>query len=192
MDARILLKYSTSACNKDLLQFLQQNVKLIKKQFDLKVLVVYDELIPKLGKNIKKLPLLIINGKAITGNTAIRQKLLAGSDADITSTPAVKKKASACDLEDYWNEEMHSGKDNEMDESEDLMEAVKQRALDQSMVHQESINKKEKRRDPIVSSARQDNIQLDNVSGDKISDMVNDDPMMKKFWDNQEATPGFE
>jgi hypothetical protein len=191
MDARILLKYSTSKCNKELLSFLHQNIDTIKQKFSLKVIVVYDNLIPKLGNNIKQLPVLIINGKPVTGNAAIRQHLVPA-----VGKPSIKGEApkdmGACDLEDYWNKEMHSGVDNDMDESEDLMEAVKNRALEQSVHHRETGKPKQKRRETVVTSARQDNIVLDTVTGDKISDMVGGDPMMQKFWENQESTPGFE
>lgn len=189
MEARILIKNSTSKCNKELLQFLHQNIGSIKKKFSLKVVVVYDELIPKLGNKIDKLPVLILNGKLITGISMIKQNLM--------TNPAVKEKKEpkgVCDdLENYWNAEMHSGVDESGDGGdEDLMESVKQRALDQSMEHRENIKAKEKRRDNIVSSAKQDNIKVEKINSDRISDMVNDDPMMKKFWDNQECSPGFE
>lgn len=191
MDARILLKYSTSKCNKELLSFLHQNIGTIKRKFALKVIVVYDNLIPKLGNGIKKLPVLIVNGKPVTGNAAIRQHLTSAVGQSSIKGRAPKD-MGYCDLEDYWNKEMHSGVDNDMDASDDLMEAVKNRALEQSMQHRENHKPKQKRRETIVSSARQDNIRLDNVNGDKISDMVGGDPMMQKFWENQESTPGFE
>ena len=191
MDARILLKYSTSKCNRELLSFLHQNIHTIKKNFSLKVIVVYDDLIPKLGTKIKKLPVLIVNGNPITGNQAIRQHLVS-PDGQSSIKEKTPKDMGHCDLEDYWNKEMHSGVDNTMDESEDLMETVKNRALEQSMNHRESSKPKQKRRDTVVANARQDNIQLDAISGDKISDMVDGDPMMQKFWENQESTPGFE
>jgi hypothetical protein len=148
-------------------------------------------LIPKLGNSIEKLPVLIINGKPVTGNAAIRKHLVSavGQSSIKGKSP---KDMGGCDLEDYWNKEMHSGVDNDMDESEDLMETVKNRALEQSMHHRETSKPKQKKRETIVTSARDDNIRLDEVSGDKISDMVGGDPMMQKFWENQESTPGFE
>lgn len=190
MDARILLKYSTSKCNKELLSFLHQNIDTIKQKFSLKVIVVYDNLIPKLGNDIKKLPILIINGKPVTGNAAIRQHLV--SAVVQSSKGKEQKDMGSCDLEDYWNKEMHSEVDNDLDESEDLMETVKNRALEQSIHHRETGKPKQKRKEAVVTSTRQDNIRLDNVNGDKISDMVGSDPMMQKFWENQESTPGFE
>jgi hypothetical protein len=191
MDARILLKYSTSKCNKELLSFLHQNIDIIKQKFSLKVIVVYDNLIPKLGNGIKKLPVLIINGKPFTGNAEIRQHLV--SDVGQSSIKGkAPKDMGSCDLEDYWNKEMHSGVDNDMNEGEELMETVKNRALEQSMNHRETSKPKQKRREAVVTSTRQDNIRLDKANGDKISDMVGGDPMMQKFWENQESTPGFE
>lgn len=190
MDARILIKYSTSKCNKELLSFLHQNIYTIKKKFLLKVIIVYDNLIPKLGNSIKKLPVLIVNGNAVTGNAAIRQHLV--SEIEQSGIKGkLPKDMGHCDLEDYWNKEIHSGVDNDMNEEDDLMEQVKNRALEQSMQHRENNKKQPKRRETVVTSTRQDNIRLDNVSGDKISDMVSGDPMMQKFWENQESTPGF-
>lgn len=191
MDARILIKNSTSKCNKELLQFLHQNISSIKKKNSLKVVVVYDELIPKLNNKVDKLPVLILDGKLITGISMIKQNLMSSQNVN-KETKAPKAQGVCDDLEDYWNAEMHSGVDDSGDKSEDLMESVKQRALDQSMEHRENKNKKEKRRDTSVSSTKQDNIKMEKINGDRISDMVNDDPMMKKFWDNQECTPGFE
>jgi hypothetical protein len=190
MNASILIKHSTSKCNKELLQFLHQNIALIKKKYILKIIIVYDDMIPKLGKNIKQLPLLIVGGNSIVGNAAIHQHLApsVGESTVIGKTP---KDVSNCDLDDYWNKEMHSGVDNDMDENDDLMDAVKRRAMDQTQHHQETNKPKKKKCEPIVSSTRRDNIQLQNV-GDKISDIVSDDPVMKKFWENQECTPGFE
>lgn len=189
-DARILLKYSVSNCNKELLQFLHQNIGSIKKRYSLKVIVVYDSLIPKLGNTIKKLPVLIVNGNLTTGNTAIRQLLVPMAEqSGIVKNSQTDK--GDIDLENYWNKEMHSGMDNDMDDGDDLMDAVKRRALDQSQQHRESNKKQEKKREPIMSNTREENIKLDMVSGGKISDMVDGDPMMQKFWENQESTPGF-
>ena len=152
-------------------------------------MIIYDKLIPGMGNTVKTLPALFLNSKLITGNSAIRQQLISG----IKKPNVVEKTPSDghCDLEDYWNKEMHSGVDNEADEADDLMDAVKRRALDQSLHHKKNGGRKEKRRETILSSTRQDNIQLDNVKGDKISEMVGNDPMMQKFWENQESTPGF-
>lgn len=188
MDARILIKHSASKCNKELLEFLHKNIRVIKSRFALKVIIVYDDLIPKLGAKIKRLPVLIINNSAVTGNSNIRDRLI--SSIGVTKVKDVAQDKGCDDLHDYWNSEMHSGKDEQLDASEDLMEGVKNRALEQSQQHREAQPKK-KTSKPVVSSAREDNIQLETMQGDKISDLVDNDPIMKKFWDNQESTPGF-
>ena len=189
MDARVLIKCSTSKCNKELLSFLHQNIDTIKKRFSLKVIIVYDDLIPKLGDKIKKLPVLIINGKVVTGNDAITQYLVSPSGKS-NGKGNLPKDMGQSDLEDYWNNEMHSGIDDDTNE-DDLMEEVKNRALEQSIHHRENNSKQKKRKEKVVTSSRQDNIRLDKVNEDKISDMVDGDPMMQKFWENQENTPGF-
>jgi hypothetical protein len=191
MEARILVKHSASKCNKELLNFLHSNIKRIKQKYSLKVVVVYDDLIPKLGEKIKQLPVLITSDGAITGNTAIQQKLVSKLGITNAKTAVPARDMGTSDLQDYWNSEMHSGVDEPLDQSDVLMDAVKNRAIDETSKHRESRPKK-KKRETITSSAREDNIQLDNVKGDKISDMVDNDPIMQKFWANQESTPGFE
>ena len=193
MDARILIKNSTSKCNKELLTWLHSNINTLKKKMSLKVIIVYENLYPKLENKIKKLPALVINGNLITGNNAIKTQL-----SNVAGASGVSKKkqiidGGSDDLMDYWNAEMHSGADDNCDdETEDMMDQIKKRALDMTMTHKENLNKKPKRKETIVSSARQDNIQLDIIKPDKISDMVSGDPMMQKFWENQETSPGFD
>lgn len=188
MDARILLKCSASKCNRDLLSFLHSRHKTIKKGFKLKVIIVYDDIIHKLGKGgIKKLPVMIINGKAITGSTAI-QKRLSQCDSKTPSASVASSIDEGCNLEDYWNQEMHSGEDDTNEN--DLMEQVKNRALEQSIHHRESSTKSSHKKDPTIASDHMDNIIMDDIGGDKVSDLESDS-IMKKFWENQESTPGF-
>lgn len=180
---RILIKYSTSKCNKDLLDHLHRNIEDIKKRFDLAVVIVYDELIPKLGNSIKKLPILIVNNHSIVGNEEIKKFLTVKHNKTVKK--AVKRDDND-DLNDFWNDEMHSNLDNDIEEN-DVMEKVKHIALEQTVKYKDdSRKKKEKKREP------EDNIKTENISSDKISDMVNEDPIMKKFWENQESTPGFD
>lgn len=191
IEARVLIKHSPSKCNKELLDFLHRNIKSIKKKINIKVIIVYDDLISKLPKNIKRLPVMILHGVAVTGNADIRQRIIA-----MLGTTQVKSKQpirdmGASDLEDFWNGEMHNGTDNEHPD-DTLMETVKNKALDVSMKRQETTPKLKKRSNPIISSSRNDNIQLEQIKGNKISDLVDNDPMMQKFWANQESTPGFE
>jgi hypothetical protein len=191
IQARILIKHNPSKCNKELLDFLHRNLKTIKKRFNLKIIIIYDDLIPKLPKTIKRLPVLITSGSATTGNNAIRQKLIAVlGTTKVESTEQVKDMGIS-DLQDYWNSEMHNGTDNDSP-GDDAMDNVKNKALEASIKHQESVSKQKKRvTAPLVTNNREENIQLEHIQSDKISDLVDNDPVMQKFWDNQETTPGF-
>jgi len=73
MDARVLIKYSTSKCNETLLTWLHSNINTIKKSINLKVIVVYEKHYSKLGNKITKLPALILNGTLVTGNSEIKK-----------------------------------------------------------------------------------------------------------------------
>lgn len=190
MDARILIKHSASKCNKDLLTFLHTNVKNIRKKYNVKVIIVYSELIPKLGNSIKQLPALIMNGNVFVGNAKIKQQFVTTTAAAPTANGI--QDMGCDDLQDFWNQEMHSGADEQLNEDENLMDAIKSRAMDQTTKHREQLRPSKKKRETVVSSARQDNIQLDSMNTGKISEMVGNDPMMQKFWANQESTPGFE
>ena len=194
MDARVLIKHSTSKCNEKLLTWLHSNINTIKKSINLKVIVVYEKHYSKLGNKITKLPALILNGTLVTGNSEIKKYITNAINAGGKKTGKSNIEPVVCDdLAEYWNKEMHSGLDDDdaCNEADDLMDAVKRRALDATMTHKENTAKKPARRETVVSSARQDNILLDNIKPDKISDMVGNDPMMQKFWENQEETPSF-
>lgn len=184
---RILIKYSTSKCNRDLLDFLHRNIEYINKRFDLAVVIVYDELIPKLCDGIKKLPILIVKNRGIAGNEEIKKFLMVKKNETVkNNVKRTSNRDDSDDLNDYWNSEMHSNLDNDNEEN-DVMEKVKHMALEQTVQYKEDSNKKkDKKRES------EDNVKTENISSDKISDMVNEDPIMKKFWENQESTPGFD
>jgi hypothetical protein len=187
MDARILLKYSASRCNKELLSFLHENIDTINGKFKLKVIIVYDDLIPKLKNKVNKLPVLIINGKPVTGNSAIRQHLTSKVEQGGKDN---SKGMESCDLENYWHNEMRSGVDEDSDDN--LMDIVKSKALEQSIHHRENskaIASKGSKKNTVKPTTRQESIKLKGVDRDKISD-IEEDPFMKGFWDNQETTPG--
>lgn len=187
MDAHILIKCSVSKCNQELLSWLHSNICSIRKSLKLKIVIIFEDLYPKLGGRIKKLPALLLDGRVIIGNSAIKKQL-----SIINTSRNSAPTGTDDDLMDYWNSEMHSGVDNECTEEDDLMDQIKKRALDVSMSRRDGMKQKPKRRETIVSSARQDNVKLDNIKSDKISNMVHDDPMMQKFWENQETSPGFD
>ena len=182
--ARIIIKHSASKCNKDILSFLHKNADSIKKRYKISVVLVYKDLIPKLKNKIDKLPALVHNGRLITGKSDIKKFL-------IPPTEKGPRDMGVCDLEDYWHNEMHSSLDGDTvddDGTADIMDGVKKRALDQSMQHRESSKPRKKKKDVVVSNSREDNVPIDNT---RISDMVGNDQMMQKFWQNQETTPGF-
>lgn len=182
---KILIKYSTSKCNKDLLSFLHRNIDRIKQHFNISVVIVYDDLIPKLGNNIKRLPALITKSYNITGNEEIMKFLTVKNTIKKRITAPVKAENND-DLNDFWNTEMHSNLDNDIEEN-DIMEKVKHKALEQTVQHTEDIQRKKDKKEKKI-----ENIKTEDLSSDKISDMVNEDPIMKKFWENQESTPGFD
>ena len=190
MDVRVLIKHSASKCNKEMLSFLHQNINVIKKKFSLKVIVVYDDLIHTLGSKIKTLPVLIIGNDSVTGNTAIK-KYLMRSDTE-TKTVANHTTVDQHNLTNFWNTEMHSGTDNKMDETDDLMDSVKERALARTQHYVEKGKSTPKKKESIISSDVHDNIDMDILSKDDISNMSGGDDMVQMFLDNQESTPGFE
>jgi vacuolar-type H+-ATPase subunit F/Vma7 len=190
IQARILIDYKSSKGNKDLLEFLHNNINSIKKKINIKVIIVYNDLIPKLPKNVKRLPVMITTGLSTVGVKNIKQKIINSiGTTDVKSKDHVKD-MGVSDLQDFWDSEMHNGKDNDNND-DNVMESVKNKAMEVSIQRQESTPKQKKKLEPIVSNNREENIQLEQIQSEKISDMVDDDPMMKKFWDNQEATPGF-
>ena len=203
VDARILIKNSTSECNRELLDYLHANVAAIKKGANLKVLVVYDDLMGKLGGKIKKLPALIMGGEVFVGNAAIKTQLatVMNGGRGISSGAKVERGGVGGDvgddLTDFWNSEMHSGVDDDGDDNDSNRDSmIKQRAMEQSMEHREQAKKKPGRQEVKMQQGqglpRGDNVHMGDLKMDRISDLVDDDPMMAKFWENQESTPGFE
>ena len=189
----ILIKNSSSKCNEELLTWLHSNINTIKKKLSLKVIIVYENLYPKLDGKIKKLPVLIVNNGTVTGNAAIKKSIsgLVSTAPQSSQQPATQPLGNNNDLTDFWNAEMHSGGDEDNGSEEDVMDQVKRKALNVSSEHKASLKQKPKRRETIVSSSRDDNIQMKDIEPAKISDMVGNDSMMQSFWENQETTPGF-
>ena len=181
--AKILIKYSTSKCNRELLEFLHSNVYDLNEKIKWSVVIVYPNITSKLDNRIKKLPALIINKTIITGNSSIKKHLLSITSRSVSKTSDTRSNS----LKSYWDEEMYSGKDNEEEDTK-VMETIRQRALEVTIDRQEQ-NKPKKKPSRIT---REDNVQIENVNADDISSMVKGDPMMEKFWANQECTPGFE
>ena len=189
MNAHILIKNSASKCNKELLTWLHSNIVTLNKSVSVKVVIVYEELYPKLNNKIKQLPTMILNGKTFMGLNLIKSQLteMAGSKKNKEKHFSLGSENNT-DLANYWNAEMHSGIDDADDDNAE-MDKIKRKAVDMSVSHKKIFKKKKKKSDD-VSDKMEGNIQIDST--DKISDMIPDDPMMQKFWENQETTPGFE
>ena len=93
------------------------------------------------------------------------------------------------DLKNYWNTEMYSKEDN-VDDYGNTMDNIMVKAERHTMNHKKQMVKQKRKRIPSTPSTRDDNIQLDSLGTGKISDMVQGDEMMRKFWENQECTEG--
>jgi len=187
MTTQILLKKSASKCNKDLMSFLHTNVNIIKKRLGgkkSKNFVDYYNKSIHSKKKIKSLPVLVLSNKLIYGKRAIQKYFLVENEG----SNKIATGNNGTDLQNFWKEEMYSKKDNSLDE-DDVMEDVRRRALDQTLSRNEQ--KKPKRKEPEYPEPvpRSENIKLENIQSENIADMV-DDPMMAKFWENQECTPG--
>ena len=185
MEGDILVKYSASECNRNLLTWVYSNKASISKKINLKVVIVYEDLYHLLKNKIKKLPVLIIKNKTFTGNNAIKNKLK--EILDIKNNQTTSEDDT---LEDFWRKEIQSGGD---DEGSDIMGAVKQKAMDMTSNHRQASNNRKipNRKSPKedTSSRRVDNINISSITPEKISDLIPDDPMMQKFWENQEESP---
>jgi hypothetical protein len=185
---KIIIKHSTSACNKELLSFLLINIAGIKKRHALKVLIVYDNEISTVKGKLSRLPALITsNGKVFTGNSDIRG-YLSTTNTSTKKTEKQQQGSGGDELENFWHSEMHSKDDGGgEDEENDLMEADKQRALQHTIDLQEKNNKTAKKKKAPPPSVHVESTPQ-HAGNVKISDMTND-PMMAKFWENQEETP---
>jgi hypothetical protein len=178
-EAKLLLKYSVSACNKELLEYLHKNASTIKRHLRLTTVIIYDDMISKLeSSGITSLPLLIMAGQQITGVNSIKSRL---SSLASKSTPLTDSN----ELSDFWYKEMIIDKGDNERGDEDVMDSIKKKAVDQTMNHTTNIQQSQRKR-AAPSAGREDNLLV--TGGEKISDMVDDDDMMKKFWDNMEET----
>lgn len=162
----VIVKYSASACNKELLDFLKTNIARINKQEKLKVVIVYSHLTDKLQGKIKTLPVMVSNGTLITGVSSIISEL---------SPRQIKQKENTTNLQDFWKEEMISTDDND---DENIMDIAKNKTFTDM----------NNRRNGTRHSSKANSNTSNNFDGE-ISSM-DSDPIMKKFWANQEYTPG--
>lgn len=186
MKAYILVNKTASECNRDLLSFLHNNTSSIKSKLvnrTVKFIQYYNKSNHSKLK-IKSLPVLLVNNKKFYGKSAIKKYILSGN----VKSNKTSVKNTSDDLQSFWKEEMYSKEDN-VDTDESIMDDVRKRALDATMIRNEQNNsKKRKPRNPLPTP-RKNNIEIEPINTDNIADMV-DDPMMAKFWANQEYTPG--
>ena len=185
----ILIKNNPSKCNEKLLSFLKSKIKKIKKKHKLRVVIVYEELYKILPSEVTKLPVLITDqGKMVTGNKQIIQNI----NKTINDNPVNENNYTppSDNINDYWSKEMFSKEQENNEESSDLMENVRQKALNRTMVHKEEMNKTKKKRVKSMDGP-EEREKLNVIQSDSISNFT-DDPMAKKFWENQETTPGFD
>ena len=194
MKARILIQHAPSKGNKDLLKFLMTNIDVIKKYVDIKVVIVYDKLIPKLEGKTKKLPIMVSPSfPTATGNNEIKKMLkqiVEGPAKHVavarTGGGAPKERSPEMDVKSYMDEIMYAKDDEETDD----MDAVKQKTMERTMNRNKMISEKAKpkpKNTTVVDTPR-DNIKLDSIGKEKVSDFTND-PMMKMFFDNMEESP---
>jgi len=183
MDGWILISNKPTKCNKDILTFLHNNINIIKKKYKLKIVIVYDDKKHILKNKITKLPILIFNnGTSYTGLNSIIKTLL-----PLKSSKQLSNKINniGTDLESYWKEEMGSKEDNENGNGK-LMDEVLKKTLALKTERSNTSANKSSNKSSNVSA----NVSSTNLNESNISDMVGD-PIMQKFWANQESTPGF-
>jgi hypothetical protein len=187
--ARVLIKYSTSKCNKDLLDYLIRNISSIKKRYNIRVLKVYKNNFDIIKGKIDRLPALIIDGRVYTGNSNIKKQLSATSRRQKTTT-----QYDPLDLSNYMASEMSMERkmQDDCDEGDETMKNVEKIAAERTLQRKEHFERRKNKKrsvsiqEPIQQSSRGNNIKTGEIS---IADME-DDPFMKKMWANQERTPG--
>ena len=70
------MKHSASNCNKELLSYLHENINRINRNYNLKVVIVYNEMLPKLKNRISSLPALLIGDTVTIGNSNIKNRAI--------------------------------------------------------------------------------------------------------------------
>jgi hypothetical protein len=185
MNGWILISNKPTKCNKDILNFLHNNIYIIKKKYKLKIVIVYDDKKHILKNKITKLPILIFNnGASYTGiNSIIKTLLPLNSSKQLSNNINI-----GTDLESYWKEEMGSKEDNENGNGKLMDEVLKKTLEIKTERSNKSANKSSKSSN--ISADLSANVSSANLNESNISDMVGD-PIMQKFWANQESTPGF-
>ena len=165
------MKHSASICNKELLFYLHENINRINRNYNLKIIIVYNEMLPKLKNRISSLPALLIGDVVTIGNTNIKNRL-----ENTKKQPVIENNS----LDDFWNAEIRTEGDN-VDEEDGVMEKAKTRALEMAM--------SQKKQQPTKSSTKPFTKVSTTLKKIQEAKIVDDDPFMRKYWENQEESP---
>lgn len=195
---KILFKNSATECNKKLLTFLHANIGTIRKKYDLKAIIIKRNADKQFVKknNITKLPAMVFSsGNVIESTPAIKDALKKmfkkPPPQKVKTTNSTDNKCdiaeSDCDdLNSFWNKEMMSDMQEE-DRDLDLISGMRDRANKMADDRNKSLaNRAPKKKQYVPPTPNGDGL-IDNVDTTKIADFT-DDPMLKKFWENQETT----
>jgi hypothetical protein len=182
--ATVFLAYKANSYNKAIIDFLLKNVKAIKETITLKVILVKNP--GKLNKAIKSLPTMewVEDGspKYIVG--------VAGIVSALGTKP--KKKPETDGMETYWNSIMMSG-DNDPDPSEEF--GRKLPSLAEAMTQQRNSQTPQKKAGNMQERSHEEgdgHLPHQPLGDSKPGSVASfeDDPLMKRFFENQETSPG--
>jgi hypothetical protein len=186
---RVLIEHLESKKNTDLGKFLIRNKSLLKKEYDLKVIFVYEEN-KKLFKKIPKFPLVIIGGKMFTDFSTIKLALIPQQIQSSHSTKSQQpfntlQLSDEYDLQNFLNAEMFMKDDNGKEKkeekiSEEMNENEIHNRMRTMMKSREDAAPVKKVKEPIRE------VNDSNVHQEKISDMLAGDPEMSNFFENRE------
>ena len=212
-DAILLVNYKPSTHSKEILEYVEDKVTQIRKKIKLKIVIVYREQYPKLkSNNITKLPTLIFNGNKYSGNNSVMQQIesvinsvLKNNSKRSTNTPKVPMTSKNVkkdytpptdDVNDYLLNQIQEGLNddngissgrNPDSDDEEFMEKVKKRAVERTIINNKTKNSTNRRTNNRISSTPQKTTGV-IIDPNDIAAME-DDPEMKKFWENQTETP---
>jgi hypothetical protein len=185
MKVLVLIKHKASACNKTLCEYLERNIKTIKKFVDLKVILIYDKDVSRIPKNMRTPILIPETGRPVTGIQKIKEYFKKSAAKKTAAHVPIQSNA----LEDFWHQEITStGQESDGKDTKQKSAEVSQRAMERA----------------VALKATQDRHQGKHQGGDvpsrtaavespgqvkSIADME-DDPMMKMYWQNLEESGG--
>jgi hypothetical protein len=185
--ATVFLAYKANAYNKTLTEFLVKNAKAIKKDIALKVLLVKN--VGKLNKAIKSLPAM----EWVENDSA---KYIVGVSDILAMLEKPRPKAPGDGMDKYWLDIMMSG-DNDPDPNEEF--GRKLPSLAEAMTQQRSVQSQAKKGSGQQRSHEDEDAFEghgggghggDSHGGDGSVASFEDDPLMKRFFENQETSPG--